>query len=307
MLGRRRSVELEKGDKGEMVRKLMLCVPVALALLAPASLPAQEGEGDPYLLAAINDVNGVLRAEWMDLRAEWMDLRVQQVDVLTVGQGRASARLHRRPFRWVAGDLRRQADGNNLTYLVDVSDLGQSGLGAASAEAAVDSAMGTWGSDACLDNVKLVKRTGAADADIFDFAYGYGSRGDYRAADIVHAGWLPPSFFEQVTGPGGGETVVALSVTFIYIGRDGQPTDLDGDGHLDTAHNEIYYNEAFSWASGGMDVRSVALHEIGHSLGIGHIGPPPEAVMNPIYAGFRTGLYPLDHAALCSVWAAWPQ
>jgi hypothetical protein len=290
-----------------MSRKLMFCVPVALALFAPASLPAQAGEGDPYLLATINDFNDVLRAEWMDLRAEWMDLRVQQVDVLTIGQGRASARLYRQPFRWVAGDARRLADGNNLTYLVDTSDLGASGLAAASAETAIDRAMGTWSSDQCFQRIRVVKRPAGEDADIFDSRYGYGSRGNYRAADIVHAGWLPASFFESVTGPGGGESVVALSVTFIYVGSGGQPTDLDQDGHLDTAHNEIYYNEAFSWATGGVDVESVALHEVGHSLGIGHIGPPPEAVMNPIYAGTETSLHPLDHAALCSVWSSWPQ
>lgn len=289
-----------------MIRKLMLSVPVALALLAPAPLPAQEGEGDPYLLAAINDFNGVLRAEWMDLRAEWMDLRVQQVDVLTIGDGRASARLYRQPFRWVAGDVRRRADGNKLSYLVDSLDLGNSGLDAAFAEAAIDRAMGTWSSDACLGKVAVVKRPAGEDADLFDAHYGYGSPGNYRAADIVHAGWLPAAFFEDVTGPGGGKTVVALSVTFIYLGPDGHPTDVDRDGYLDTAHNEIYYNEAFSWAAGGMDVESVALHEVGHSLGIGHIGPPPEAVMNPIYAGSQQRLYPLDHAALCSVWASWP-
>lgn len=290
-----------------MSRKFVLCLPVALALFAPVSLPAQEGEGDLYLLAAINDWNGVLRAEWMDLRAEWMDLRVQQVDVLTVGQGRASARLHRQPFRWVAGDPRRWADGNTLTYRVDTADLVASGLDPAAAEGAIDRAMGTWGSDGCFQKVRLAKRASdGADADIFDFRYGYGDYGDYRTADIVHAGFLPPGFFEQVTGPGGGETVLAMSVTFIYVDPTGRPSDADNDGYLDTAHNEIYYNQAFSWAAGGMDVESVALHEIGHSLGIGHIGPPPEAVMNPIYAGQERELHPIDHAALCSVWASWP-
>jgi len=290
-----------------MSRKFVLCLPVALALFAPVSLPAQEGEGDSYLLAAINDWNGVLRAEWMDLRAEWMDLRVQQVDVLTVGQGRASARLHRQPFRWVAGDPRREAEGTALTYMVDTADLGATGLTAAAAEAAVDRAMGTWASDGCLQKVTLAKRASdGTDADIFDFRYGYGDYGDYRKADIVHAGFLPPDFFEQVTGPGGGETVLAMSVTFIYVDPTGRPSDADKDGYLDMAHNEIYYNQAFSWAAGGMDVESAALHEIGHSLGIGHIGPPPEAVMNPIYAGVERALHPIDHAALCSVWGSWP-
>jgi hypothetical protein len=290
-----------------MSRKFVLCLPVALALFAPVSLAAQEGEGDQYLLAAINDWNGVLRAEWMDLRAEWMDLRVQQVDVLTVGQGRASARLHRQPFRWVAGDPRREAEGTALTYTVDTADLVASGLDPAAAEAAIDRAMGTWASDGCLQKVKVAKRVlDGADADIFDFRYGYGDYGNYRMADIVHAGFLPSEFFEQVTGPGGGETVLAMSVTFIYVDPTGRPSDADRDGYLDTAHNEIYYNQAFSWAAGGMDVESAALHEIGHSLGIGHLGPPPLAVMNPIYAGLERALHPMDHAALCSIWGSWP-
>jgi hypothetical protein len=290
-----------------MSRKFVLCLPVALALFAPLPLPAQEGEGDQYLLAAINDWNGVLRAEWMDLRAEWMDLRVQQVDVLTVGQGRASARLFRQPFRWVAGDPRREAEGNTLTYMIDTADLKAAGLDPAAAEAAVDRAMGTWASDSCLQKSPFAKRPlDGADADIFDFRYGYGEYGDYRKADIVHAGFLPAGFFEQVTGPGGGKTVLAMSVTFIYVDPSGRPSDTDNDGYLDMAHNEVYYNQAFSWAAGGMDLQSAALHEVGHSLGIGHIGPPPEAVMNPIYAGPERALHPMDHAALCSVWASWP-
>lgn len=294
-----------------MSRKGVLWVPVLLALLAPMGLRAQQGEGDAYLLAAMYDFNDVLRSEWMDLRSEWMDLRVEQVDVLTVGQGRASARLHRQPFRWVAGDPRRMAEGTNLTYLVDLSD-GAGSLSAAAAEAAIDRAMATWGSDSCMRKLAMVKRAAAAgsDPDIFDSRFGYGDFGDYRAADIVHAGWLPAGYFERVTGPGGAETVVAFSVTFIYVDHEGRPTDLDGDGHLDTAHNEIYYNQGFSWLAGGngsgMDVQSVALHEVGHSLGIGHIGPPPTSVMNPVYAGVRSSLEPLDHAAVCSVWASWP-
>lgn len=296
-----------------MLKKAVLCTAGVLALLSPASwAQTSQEEGDPYVLAMMNDFNGALRAEWMDLRAEWMDLRVEQIEMLTLGQGMSASRLHRQPFRWVPGDFRRAADGSNLSYLVDLSDgLGSSGLTAAGAEAAVDAAVATWGADACLQKVKLVKRVSdGSDPDIFDSRFGYGGFGNYRAADIVSAGWLPADFFERVTGPGGGQTVVALSVTFIYVGRDGLPSDLDGDGYLDTAHSEIYYNRGFSWLAGAsgqnLDPRSVALHELGHALGIGHIGPPPTAVMNPVYAGTRTSLLPLDHAALCSVWSAWP-
>lgn len=287
-----------------MSRKFMLCLSAWLALGVPAALPATaqgEGEGDAYLLAALQDWNGVLRAEWMDLRA-------QQLEVLGKEKGKVTAQIYRQPFRWVPADPRRGAAGTGLTYTVDAPDLAASGLDPAEAEAAVDRAMATWGSAKCFKKVGLTKRpAGGTDADIFDSAYGYGGFGDYRVADVVHAGFLPPAFFEQVAGPGGGEEVVALSVTFIYVDAEGEPSDADGDGFLDTAHNEVYYNQAFSWADGGMDLETVALHEVGHSLGLGHFGPPPPAVMNPVYTGVRRSLEKRDRSELCPIWASWPR
>jgi hypothetical protein len=246
------------------------------------------------------------------LKALWMDIQVEQIEVLTLGEGRSSTRLHRQPFRWVAGDPRRHADGSNLTYLVHQPGLAGSGLDAVAAEAAIDRAMKSWVGTSCFSGkIGMVKRPDSgADPDIFDGLLGYGGFGDYRLADIVHAGWMPPAFFDDVNGPGSGETVLAFSVTFIYIGPDGKPSDFNQDGYLDTAANEIYYNQAFTWLLGtghGIDLESVALHELGHSLGIGHIGAPLEAVMNPVYAGEHRSLNPLDQAALCSVWGTWPK
>ena len=291
-----------------MFGRAVLCA--ALALLAPGASWAQEAEvsyeeGDPYVLAVMNDFNKTLRAEWMDLR-------VEQIELLTVGNARASSRLHFQPFRWVAGDPRRAAQGTDLTYRVDLSEgFGFSDHAPVTTEEAIDRAMASWSSDVCLQKLRLVKRQDdtPVDADIFDSQFGYGDFGDYRAADVVHAAWLPPDFFEKVTGPRGGESVLALSVTFIYVDRSGRPTDFDRDGRLDTAHSEIYYNQGFSWTNGvtdgRIDVETVALHEVGHALGVGHIDPPPVAVMNPVYIGPRKKLRPCDHAALCSVWSSW--
>jgi hypothetical protein len=299
---------LDSRKEKEMLGRAVLCA--ALALLAPGASWAQEAEvsyeeGDPYVLAVMNDFNKTLRAEWMDLR-------VEQIELLTIGNPRASSRLHFQPFRWVVGDSRRDAQGPDLTYRVDLSEgFGSSDLATDSVESAIDRAMVSWSSDVCLQKLKLVKRQSAepVDADIFDSQFGYGDFGDYRAADVVHAGWLPPDFFERVTGPGGGESVVALSVTFIYVGLDGEPSDVDGDSYMDAAHSEVYYNQGFSWmagaADGKIDIETVALHEVGHALGIGHIDPPPVAVMNPVYVGAQTRIRPHDHAALCSVWSAW--
>lgn len=289
-----------------MFGRAVLCA--ALVLVVPAASQAQQtsqGEGDPYVLAVMEEFNRTLRAEWMDLR-------IEQIELLTTRQERAGGRIHRQPFRWVPGDPRRAAEGSSLTYRVDVSEgFGSSDLAPMTTETAIDRAMATWSSDVCFQKLKLVRRHGDTpemDADIFDSLYGYGDFGDYRAADVVHAGWLSPDFFDRVTGPGGGESVVAISVTFIFVGLNGEPSDIDGDGYIDAAHSEVYYNQGFSWANGAtdgrIDVETVALHEAGHALGLGHIDRSG-AVMSPVYTGPKTKLRPADHGALCSVWASW--
>jgi hypothetical protein len=275
---------------------------VLLTLLAPAALRAQS-EGDPYTLQTMQEFNG-------GLKALWMDIQVEQIEFLTISEGRSATRIHKQPFRWVAGDSRRNAEGDHLTYVIEHRNVADTGLSTAAVDAAIDQATAVWAAEPCLHKLTLVKRpdTGA-DADIFDSAFGYGGYGDYRIADIVHAGWMPPDFFDAVGGQGSGETVISFSVTFIYVGPDGKPTDINHDGYLDTATNEIYYNEGFAWLIGagkGMDLQTVALHEIGHSLGLGHVGPPLEAVMSPVYSGVHRSPEPIDGAALCTVWGRWP-
>lgn len=274
---------------------------VAVVLLAPFTVAAQEG--DPGTLKAMDLSNGVLKAQWMDFR-------VEQVELLSIdrNKSRVISRLHQKPPDWVAGDPRRLADGGRLTYLVDRTDGPEEGEVLPGVEAAVDRAVASWAAGRCLRKLEVVKRPDAGeDADIFDSIFGYGDFGNWQAADIVFGGWMPPSFFDAVTGPGGSESVLAMSVTFVFVGADGEPTDLDRDGELDIAASEIYFNDGFSWQTGsGFDVETVALHEIGHSLGIGHIDPKHEAAMNPVYTGVRTELMSKDESAACPLWASWP-
>lgn len=298
--------KVSKAMKAEITAILL-----TMALAVPSALLAQEG--DPAILELMNVIN-------QGLADAGHDIAVEQIELFTIGNGRPSNRIHQQPFRWVPGDPRRAAQGDDITYLVDQSDgATASGLANAQIEDAIDRALATWDAETCLKKVDLVKRVDSgADPDIFDSFFGFGSFGDPFLADIVNAGWLPRAFFAAVTGA--PDNVLAFSVTFIFVDDAGAPTDVNGDNHLDTALNEVYYNDTFGtpgeprqgnpWGIDvplpGIDVESIALHENGHSLELGHFGPPPAAVMNPVYAGIRQSPRAIDHAGMCAVWGSWP-
>jgi len=268
-------------------------VGISLAVVALLVLPAPSfgQEGDSSTLTIMLSSND-------GLRAQGMDYIVQQIDYFRRDGSRASARLYAKDFGWVPGDARRGAVDGSLGVLFDSSNGAIGTLSAQAVGQAVQRARLTWAGDDCLAGTPLLKVAQPdGDVTVFDGLVGDGGIGDPFAADIVTAGF--PAGLEALFGP----DTLAFSVTFIFVDGDGVPTDLDGDGRLDTAHNEIYFNPAFDWTldetAGGFDIETTALHELGHSLGLGHFGAPPISVMNPVYGGIRRELYPLDHAALC--------
>ena len=295
----------------------LLSIALVGSLASPAApAPAPAPSGDPAVISRMTAMN-------QQLAARGLHIAVEAIDFITIGNGRPSNRIHQEPFRWVAGDARRLADGTKITYLVDQSDgATTSGLTNAQTEAAIDGAMHAWQTQQALNKVTLVKRPDSgADPDLFDALVGFGEFGDPFVADIVEAGWLPAAFFDAVGGSGASDHIIAFSISFIFDDDNGNPTDINGDHYLDTALNEVYYNDnfgnpggnraAYPWGIGRdlpyIDTETVALHENGHSLGIGHFGPPPAAVMNPVYAGIRISPLPIDHAGMASVWGSWPK
>lgn len=269
---------------------------------------------------AIDYLNGINST----LADRGLNIRASAIHYFTIGQGRDSARILQQPFRWVPNDSRRLG-GSNLTYTVVPSGT-SSGVSAADTTAAIDRSMSTWNSQQCLRKVSIdrLPYDGVSEITLFDDNF-YNPPGDPNwqptptnpfYADIVNAGWHSPAFFGSVGASPDG--TLAFSVTFTFINPDGSPSDINGDNYVDVALNEVYYNDAFGgtlrprnpWginaALPGIDIETVSLHENGHSLGHGHFGPPPDAVMNPIYAGMNHTPEATDNSAMCALYNRWP-
>lgn len=268
----------------------------ALTLMAAPAASAESGD-------TVSDLSRVLLLAGDEgLRAQGMDYMVQQIDFFGREGGHSTVRWLQKEFRWVRGDSRRGAQGLGLTVLIDHNwaESAPGGLDPEAMDAAATLAARTWRLDSCLASNPLRSAVHpGGDVTVFDFLVGTGPFGDPFAADIVVAG--PAPGMERLLS----DDILAFAVTFVFVGPDGEPTDVDGDGYLDTALSEVYLNPEVDWtvpvSLGGIDLETVLLHELGHALGLGHFGSPPESVMTPVYAGERRSLFPIDHAALCLI------
>lgn len=280
------------------------------------------------------------------LDASGSNLRVAQIDLIWDARHYDAAsptvliannRTHKLNYLWVSGDSRR--DGRvGVTYAVS-PHLTTTGFGfnlpvaptfvswsQAQLDARIEESMSAWRSESCSDApIERVAVPAGVNPDVYDELVLGGSLATYQqVSDIVQGGWEVPAFFDAF-GPGGGDGIIGIAITFIFEDDEDNPTDIDGDGRFDTALVELYYNAGFFWndaGTGAVSFYSIITHETGHALGLAHFGKvfvtkkdaadgltvsdvkyAPKALMNAVYVTGRDEIAGTDRASFCQIWA----
>jgi hypothetical protein len=251
----------------------------------------------------------------------------------------ANDRVRGLGYEWVARDPRR-AGRVGILYAIDpvqtvpnarfgslpvTRNPDGSGLRALTypeLEAQLVAAENTWRDRPCSDApVERVAVPAGVDPDFLDEIFLGKPENPYtQFFDVVQAGWQPASFFRAlVGGDPSGDNIIGVTFSFIWVDGAGNPTDIDGDGNLDTALAEIYYNTLYAWGSTGaanvVDTYSIVAHETGHSFGLAHFGKvfvtgngklhrSPEALMNAVYVGGQETVRGTDNSSFCQIWAS---
>ncbi|MCA9215827.1 MAG: matrixin family metalloprotease [Planctomycetales bacterium] len=169
------------------------------------------------------------------------------------------------------------------------------GLTVNDVEDALLNAFGTWASADTQDKLEFLQLSdGGGNYDVFDGSGGsLDQTADWTYANITIGGWLDKSYFDSLA-TNGGDSILAVSVT----------AKLRGGARKPSWTSDIYFNDGFTWSTnhnGDFDIETVALHELGHSIGFDHESTAP-SVMAPYYGGVNTTLTEDDLAGLAALY-----
>ena len=321
-------------------------VPVPTTSLAPASDAAARAttsttdENITYspLLARIDASLAVTGAPYRVAAAE-LRIAGDGWDGVTSTVLVANDRQRSIGAEWVKGDPRRDgrvgvtyAFGSNTAIAPTTRDPDGSNVrlvSAADQAAHVDEAMGAWRALTC--SAKPITKVGVpagTDPDLVDeLVLGQPPSQNYAPpADIVQSGWQTAEWFRTLAGGTAGNSIIGVTIPFIFVDGAGLPTDIDRNGKADLAMVEIFYNDRFYWGNGArnvVDFYSILTHESGHSLGLAHFGKvfitkkdaadgisiadvkyAPYAMMNAVYVTGRNEIVGSDNSQFCSIWSS---
>jgi len=282
--------------------------------------------------AQAQNINSRVATANAQLAAYGNNYRIEMAETITNLESNEAGRLllfsnrgnKQLSFDFVPGDPRRIAAGwggpaTNITFALDNVNLTPDIAGTTELDQ-IRAAMATWENVNCSTIPLTDSGNTGVDVGAVQAIFGFGGTGGV-AADIQHAGFLPPGFFFLL----GSSNILGVTFTFIWVDNAGNPTDIDNNGVGDAAFREIYYNDGFTWevdpadqpGDGRFDIQTVALHEAGHGLSQGHFGDgfiakngriqvAPLAVMNAGYIYGQQQLAGTDGGGHCSNWASWP-
>jgi hypothetical protein len=306
-----------------------------------ASAQAAETDETPVVSSFLAELDAQLEAAGSNMRVAKAELIVEPEGWTGSSQVLiANNRTRGLSSEWVAGDPRR-AGRVGVTYAFDprqgfapfTRNPDGSGLRQVQfpeLEPFLEEAMSAWRDRSCSSApIARVAVPTNVDPDQVDQALlgSDGGRPYAQVSDIVHGGWQPAVFFPRLVNSPSGNNIIGVTITFVFVDANGRPTDIDGNGKLDTGLAEIYYNTRFAWGNSQalnvVDFFSIITHETGHGVSLAHFGKvfvtkhdaadgiqiadikfAPEALMNAVYVTGRSQIAGTDNSSFCQIWAS---
>ena len=185
-------------------------------------------------------------------------------------------------FSIMAGNLADVSTYDSHVGLTgDITDLAITGFAFDDYVATFNTALNVWASSSGFTNLGFVPDSGA-DAGALEASGGHIGDIRFAAWEISGASTLAHAFqpaTESMFGPG---------------------TTIGGDVHFDI--DRIWIDDAFDGlGDSDVDLFTVALHEVGHALGLGHSNVGG-SVMEAFYGGSRRTLHADDLAGIQSIY-----